>query len=84
MLGVYGPPFNHSVALGMAMDRNLTIRMGQCNVLTYLDDLLEKVASGALDPTFVVTHEAPLADAPRAYRMLARRADGAIKVVLRP
>ena len=51
ILGVYGPPFNHFFPIGWAMNRNLTLRMGQCNVLNYLDDLLERVRRAREAPT---------------------------------
>jgi threonine dehydrogenase-like Zn-dependent dehydrogenase len=84
IIGVYGPPFNHFFPVGWAMNRNLTLRMGQCNVLNYLDDLMEKTRSGQIDPSFVVTHELPLDDAPHGYEIFERRLDGAIKVLLKP
>jgi threonine dehydrogenase-like Zn-dependent dehydrogenase len=84
ILGVYGPPFNHFFPIGWAMNRNLTIRMGQCNVLTYLDDLLAKTRHGEIDPAFVVTHELPLEDAPYGYEIFERKLDSAIKVLLKP
>jgi len=84
VLGVYGPPFNHFFPFGWAMNRNLTLRMGQCNVLNYLDDLLEKTRRGEIDPSFIVTHELPLEEAPRGYELFERKLEGAIKVLLKP
>ena len=84
IMGVYGPPFNHFFPIGWAMNRGLTFRMGQCNVLTYLGDLLEKTRGGAIDPAFLATHELPLAEAPQGYEMFERRREGAIKVLLKP
>lgn len=84
IIGVYGPPFNHFFPLGWAMNRNLTFRMGQCNVLTYLEDLLGKTERGEIDPSFVVTHELPLAEAPHGYQIFERRRDGVLKVLLKP
>ena len=84
IVGVYGPPFNHFVPIGWAMNRNLTIRMGQCNVLTYLDDLMDRTRRGAFDPSFIVTHEIPLDDAPHGYEIFERKLDGAIKVLVKP
>jgi threonine dehydrogenase-like Zn-dependent dehydrogenase len=84
ILGVYGPPFNHFFPIGWAMNRNVTLRMGQCNVLNYLDDLMARIRRREIDPAFVVTHELPLADAPRGYEIFERKLDGAIKVLLKP
>jgi threonine dehydrogenase-like Zn-dependent dehydrogenase len=84
IIGVYGPPYNHFFPIGWAMNRGLTLRMGQCHVLNYLDDLMEKTRAGEIDPSFVVTHEMPLSDAPKAYEMFERKLDGAIKILLHP
>ena len=84
IIGVYGPPFNHFFPIGWAMNRNLTFRMGQCNVKTYLDDLLAKTPQGEIDPSFVVSHQLPLAEAPHGYQIFERRVDQAIKVLLKP
>jgi threonine dehydrogenase-like Zn-dependent dehydrogenase len=84
IVGVYGPPFNNFFPIGWAMNRNLTFKMGQANVLNYLDDLLERTRSGQIDPSFVATHELKLDDAPAGYEMFEQRRDGAIKVLLHP
>jgi threonine dehydrogenase-like Zn-dependent dehydrogenase len=84
VIGVYGPPFNHFFPIGWALNRNLTLRMGQCNVLNYLDNLIEKTRRGEIDPSFVATHELPLDEAPRGYEIFERKLDGAIKVLLKP
>lgn len=46
--------------------------------------LLQKIESGAIDPSFIVTHRVKLADAPSAYKKFRDKEDGCIKVVLRP
>ena len=67
-------------------DRQLNLRMGQCNVKRWIDDLLPLVEDPA-DPLGVmdlVTHHAPLEDAPALYETFQKKEDGCIKVVLRP
>lgn len=67
-------------------DKQITLRMGQCNVKRWTDDLLPLVEDDA-DPLGVmdlVTHRAPLDDAPDLYRTFQRKEDGCIKVVLSP
>ena len=67
-------------------DKQLTMRMGQCNVKRWVDDILPLVEDPA-DPLGVmdlVTHHAPLSDAPRLYETFQKKEDGCIKVVLRP
>jgi threonine dehydrogenase-like Zn-dependent dehydrogenase len=83
IIGVYGPPFNHFFPIGWAMNHNLTLRMGQCNVINYLDALLARIVRGEIDPSFVVTHSYPLEEAPKAYVLFEQKREGVIKVLLR-
>jgi len=67
-------------------DKQLTLRMGQCNVKHWIDDLLPLVEDPA-DPLGVMdlaTHHASLDDAPNLYGTFQRKEDGCIKVVLNP
>ncbi|MFS0714054.1 zinc-dependent alcohol dehydrogenase [Microbacterium sp. 2P01SA-2] len=67
-------------------DKQLSLRMGQCNVKRWIDDLLPLVEDPA-DPLGVMdltTHRAPLADAPGLYETFQKKEDGCIKVVLQP
>jgi len=81
--GVYGGWLN-MVPLGAAFQKGVTIRMGQCNVLNYMDKLIGLIEEGAIDPSFVITHRASLDDAPRMYETFRNKEDGCIKVVMRP
>jgi threonine dehydrogenase-like Zn-dependent dehydrogenase len=67
-------------------DKQVTLRMGQCNVKRWIDDLLPLVEDPAdpLGVTDLVTHRAPLADAPAMYELFQKKEDGCIKVVLTP
>ncbi|MFK0402699.1 alcohol dehydrogenase catalytic domain-containing protein [Microbacterium sp. NPDC090225] len=67
-------------------DKQLSLRMGQCNVKHWTDELLPLVEDAA-DPLGVMdltTHHAPLDDAPELYRTFQKKEDGCIKVVLHP
>jgi len=67
-------------------DKQISLRMGQCNVKNWIDDLLPLVEDPA-DPLGVMdltTHHAPLEDAPELYRTFQEKKDGCIKVVLHP
>ena len=81
--GVYGGLLD-KVPMGAAFGKGLTFRMGQTHVMRYLQPLLEKIADGAIDPTFIITHRRKLDDAPAAYETFKAREDGCIKVVLTP
>ncbi|HEX9051825.1 MAG TPA: zinc-dependent alcohol dehydrogenase [Anaeromyxobacter sp.] len=83
IVGVYGPPAN-LVPLGVAMNKGLTLRMGQANVKRYLPRLVEHVRAGRLRARELVTHRFPLEDAQRAYDLFDRKEDGCVKCVLLP
>ena len=69
---------------GAAMNKGLTMKMGQTHVHRYLPLLLGKIESGEIDPSFVITHRLKLNDAPKAYETFRDKKDGCIKVVLQP
>lgn len=81
--GVYGG-FLDQVPMGAAFAKGLTFKMGQTHVHTYLPLLLGHIESGAIDPSFVISHRLSLDEAPDAYRMFLDKADDCTKVVLRP
>ena len=81
--GVYGG-FIDKVPMGAAFNKGLTLKMGQTHVHKYLPTLLRLIESGTLDPSFVITHRAPLDDAPELYKKFRDKKDGCIKVVLKP
>lgn len=60
------------------------MRGGQTPCQKYWKDLLKMIESGELDPTIVLTHQLPLEDGPRGYKIFNDKVDGCIKVVLRP
>ena len=76
--------FLDKVPFGAAMNKGLTIRTGQTHVPRYHEKLLAKIQAGEIDPSFVITHRAPLEDAPDLYKTFRDKKDGCIKVVLKP
>ena len=81
--GVYGG-FIDKVPMGAAFSKGLTLKMGQTHVHKYLPVLLRHIQNGDIDPSFVITHTAPLDEAPRMYKTFRDTQDGCIKVVLKP
>lgn len=63
-------------------EKELTLRFSWGDPANLRERLLGLVAAGKLDPTPVVTHRLPLADAAEAYRIFDARQ--AVKVVLEP
>lgn len=83
IIGVY-PETVKSFPIGEAMNRNLTIRMGNCNHRRYIPKLLELVRSGVVDPSKVLTQVGPLVSALEAYRHFDKREPGWMKVKIEP
>jgi threonine dehydrogenase-like Zn-dependent dehydrogenase len=81
--GVYGG-LSNMVPMGAVMNKGLTLRTGQTHVKRWSDDLLRRIDAGEIDPTFVVTHTAPLGQAPDLYKLFRDKQDGCVKVVLKP
>jgi len=83
IVGVYGGLVD-KLPFGLAMNKGLTFRMGQCNVNRWTDDLLKRIEDGQIDPAFVVTHTGSLEDGPELYKTFRDKQDSCIKVVLKP
>ncbi|MFF5506281.1 zinc-dependent alcohol dehydrogenase [Streptomyces roseolus] len=84
LAGVYGGQADPMPLLTM-FDKQLTLRMGQANVLRWVDQLLPLLTDD--DPLGVddfATHRLPLAQAPDAYEMFQKKNDGAVKILFKP
>lgn len=85
LAGVYAGAASPMPLLSM-FDKQVSLRMGQCNVRSWTDDLLP-LAEADSDPlglADLVTHHLPLTEAPDAYELFQKKNDGCIKVVLHP
>ncbi|MBI5544251.1 MAG: glutathione-dependent formaldehyde dehydrogenase [Deltaproteobacteria bacterium] len=83
IVGVY-PQSATVFPLGLAMGKNLTIRMGNCDHRRYVPILVELVVSGQADPTRILTQLEPLSSAVEAYRAFDTRQPRWVKVELQP
>jgi glutathione-independent formaldehyde dehydrogenase len=72
------------VAIGALFDKGLRLGTGQANVKRYDRQLRDLITAGRATPSFVVSHELPLDEAPTVYHDFGQRSDGHIKVVLKP
>jgi len=79
--GVYGG-FLDKIPFGAAMNKGLTIKMGQTHMQKYMRPLLKLIEDEKIDPSFVITHRVPLSKADKAYPMFVEKRDECIKVVL--
>jgi threonine dehydrogenase-like Zn-dependent dehydrogenase len=83
MMGVYGGLMD-KFPVGALMNKGLTLRTGQCHVHRYLKPLYERIRTGQIDPSFVITHRVGLDTAPDAYETFKHKQDECVKVVLKP
>ena len=80
--GVYGG-FIDKFPIGAIVNRSLTIRSGQCHVQRYMRPLLDRIQRGDIDPSFIITHRLPLAQAADGFDMFMNKEDECLKVVLK-
>jgi len=83
IIGVYGGTTN-AFNIGAFMEKGLRMAAGQTPTQKYWDVLMRYIESGEMDPSFVVTHEAGIDEAPKMYQLFNEKTDGCIKVVLHP
>ncbi|QNO37321.1 alcohol dehydrogenase catalytic domain-containing protein [Protaetiibacter sp. SSC-01] len=83
--GVYGGVADPMPMMTM-FDKQLTLRMGQCNVHHWREQLLPLVEDPAdpLGTEDLVTHRGTLEDASDLYATFRDKQDGCVKVVLQP
>lgn len=83
IVGVY-PQTAKTFPIGKAMNKSLTLKMGNCNHRRIVPHLVDLVQSGAVDPLLVLTQHQPLTDAIEAYQTFDHRGRGWTKVKLEP
>lgn len=83
--GVYGGEVDPMPLMEM-FDRGITMRLGQCHVKRWVDEIIPVVMQDGdvLGLETLATHRPSLEEAPAAYEMFQQKADGCIKVVLKP
>jgi glutathione-independent formaldehyde dehydrogenase len=69
---------------GMFWFKGQSIGNGQCNVKAYNRELMRLIQTGKARPSWIVSHELTLGEAPEGYEHFDRRDTGWTKVVLHP
>jgi glutathione-independent formaldehyde dehydrogenase len=72
------------VAVGRLFEKGLRMGTGQANVKRYNRQLRDMIIEGRATPSFVVSHQIPLDQAPDAYQKFDKRIEGYTKVILNP
>ena len=83
IVGVYGDSVRR-FPIGQAMEKNLSLKTGNCHHRKYIPRLLQLVSSGIVDPARVLTQVEPIDDVIEAYKLFDRRTPGWVKVMLQP
>jgi threonine dehydrogenase-like Zn-dependent dehydrogenase len=84
LIGVYGGQADPMPMLTM-FDKQIQLRMGQANVWRWVDAIMPHLDDeDALGTDEFATHRVPLEQAPDAYADFQKKADGAVKVLLKP
>jgi threonine dehydrogenase-like Zn-dependent dehydrogenase len=83
ILGIYIGLSNHFPTGAMIM-KGLQVRSGPSPTQKFWNIALDKIKSGELDPTFVITNRITLDKAPEFYKKFHKKKDGVIKVIMVP
>ena len=70
--------------MGLFWFKGQRVGTGQCNVKRYNRQLRNLIHTGKAKPSFIVSHQLPLREAPQAYQHFDARDNGWTKVVLQP
>lgn len=70
--------------VGLFWFKGQHIGTGQANVKDYNRQLRDLIHAGKAKPSFIVSHNLPLSDAPEAYKHFDKRDIGWTKVILKP
>jgi len=74
MPGVY-VGFADKIPLGAFMNKALTLKTGQTHMQKYMPMLLDRIQKGDIDPSYIISHEVPLEDAPMMYQTFKYKMD---------
>lgn len=79
VIGVY-PPNDRFFPMGASMNKNLVIKMGNCNHRSIIPQLIERVRNGSFDPLSILTNREPMMNVLDAYKAFDVRQPGWLKV----
>jgi threonine dehydrogenase-like Zn-dependent dehydrogenase len=82
IMGVFG--VMDKFPLGIAMNKALTLKMGQQFGHKYIPILLEHARKGELDSSYMMTHTFSLEDAPQGYEIFKKKQDHCVRAVFIP
>lgn len=69
---------------GTLWQKGIRLGTGQCDCKRYMRRLRDLISAGRAQPSFIVSHDLPLAEGPEGYRRFDERTEGYTKVALKP
>jgi threonine dehydrogenase-like Zn-dependent dehydrogenase len=70
--------------IGALMEKGLSVKSGQTHVQKYTQLLLDLIADGKVETTFMISHRASLEDGPALYKHWHDEQNDYTKIVLKP
>jgi threonine dehydrogenase-like Zn-dependent dehydrogenase len=70
------------IPIGDLWLKNITLMSGAANIQAHMDEVIELIRHGRLDPSVIISHRLPLSEAAEGYDLFDRKE--ALKVVLDP
>jgi threonine dehydrogenase-like Zn-dependent dehydrogenase len=70
------------IPIGEMWLKNITMFAGVANVQAHMDEVIELIRHGRLDPSVIISHRLPLSEAAKGYELFDQKE--ALKVVLDP
>ncbi|MBA7510966.1 putative zinc-binding alcohol dehydrogenase [subsurface metagenome] len=67
-----------------AYNKNITFKIGRCPARNYIERLITFAAKKRLELDKIITHQYPLKEGAKAYKLFDKKDDGCIKVILKP
>jgi threonine dehydrogenase-like Zn-dependent dehydrogenase len=83
VIGVYTAPVQ-GFPIEQVMNKNLTLKAGNCNHRRYMPEMIELVRSGVIHPEEFLTQVQPITSSVDAYQAFDRHQAGWVKVKLDP
>ena len=81
--GVYGGLLD-KIPFGAAFGKGITMKMGQTNMHNYMKPLLERIESGQIDPSYIISHRVTLEEVPEMYKVWRDKKERVTKIVIDP
>ena len=80
--GVYGSAYD-KFPFGQMWNKELSIKLGQCPVKKYNEQLLHLIETGRIDATKIISHTMKLDEAPKAYEIFDKKQQDATKIIFK-